>query len=208
MRRLVFLLAVVLCFLHGVCATTATATAIATSSVGEGRAFQSDSAAAVSSTGSLDETSSLVVQANTVTTPSTSTSTSTPTPSPPPTQIQQSQYPNSTAIFFPQPQQQTTPSPLTKARIVGLAVGLAIADILLVGLCLYYFLHRCRNNLSLLRLKKRFARDKNSNEDVAELRGPPVYAQEREDEGVQYEVYVEPSEVQGTIRIEEQGRRQ
>ncbi|KAI2479685.1 hypothetical protein Ptr902_08950 [Pyrenophora tritici-repentis] len=92
----------------------------------------------------------------------------------------------------------TTPSPLTKARIVGLAVGLAIADILLVGLCLYYFLHRCRNNLSLLRLKKRFARDKNSNEDVAELRGPPVYAQEREDEGVQYEVYVEPSEVQGT----------
>ncbi|CAE7200698.1 hypothetical protein PTNB73_06036 [Pyrenophora teres f. teres] len=172
---------------------------MATSSVGEDRYFQSENGIKVSSIESLDKTSSLVVQADTATTP-LSTLTSTPTPSSPPIQSQQSQSPNSTA------------------RIIGLTIGLAIADILLVGLCLYFFFYRRLHNLSLLRLKKRFARDKNNNEAVAELRGPPVYAQEREDEGAQYEVHVEPSEVQGTVcyhelaacaevRMEERGRR-
>lgn len=95
-------------------------------------------------------------------------------------------------------------SPLSKTRIIGLAVGLAVADILLVGVCFYFLLCRRRRgrDLTFFGLKKRFAggnKNSNSKEDVAELRGPPVYAQEREDEDAQHEIYVEASEVQGTV---------
>ncbi|RMZ72624.1 hypothetical protein GMOD_00007634 [Pyrenophora seminiperda CCB06] len=155
---------------------TATVAAAATSSVGKGRQYQSASIVTTSSAGSLARKSSAAI-------PQTTTSTSTTPLSSSPT--------DPTTAF---------PSPLTKSRIVGLAVGLAVADILLVGVCLYYFLYRRRGHkLPFPKLKKRSAQDDKKEDDVAELRGPPVYAQEREDEGARHEVYVEPSEVEGTV---------